>query len=509
MSNIEIKKEKDDEKPDIKQIRRLALLRAQEEYRELLPHLYGFPLYKWTRDFWNSANRIKILCSANQIGKSSCQIRHVIDLATDKTKWPKYFPKRDPMVFWYIYPNKTTATQEFVNKWEKEFMPQGRMKNHPEFGWVVKRKNNEISSIEWNTGVIMYFKSWGVDLQSGTVDYMAVDEELPDHLFPEIILRIARFDGMFSMVFTATLNQKFWYDAIEKIGKKGEKFKDAWKKQISMYDCLEYEDGSATPWNRGKIQKIINSCGTETEVQRRVFGRFVSEKGLMYPSFKRVRNMVPAEKINPRWLWYSGVDCGSGGSNHPASICFVAVSPDFKKARVVTNWKGGPEEIITADGVLQKYLELKGTKTMDGEYYDWASIDFYTFSTQTNTNFEKADKNRDTGAALLNTLFKNQMLNIDESEDGEDLALELTTLKIDANKSHAKDDRIDSLRYAVTRIPWNLDDIVSNMIIDVGGKKEKEKNEEQLRREHIQHDPMAPVESWDYDDEIDEWNDLY
>jgi len=490
---------------------KLELMEAQLSYEDGLPHLYGFKLYKWARDFWESPNRMKIVVAANQISKSSTQLRHMIDLATDKSKWPKFFPKRRPTTFWYVYPNKTTSTQEFENKWVQEFMPRNEFKDHPDYGWKVEYKNKEVYCIRWNSGVILYFKSWGVDLQSGTVDYVAVDEELPQNLYDELNLRVARYDGMFSMVFTATLNQPFWYDAIEKIGRKGERFPQAFKQQVSMFDCMVYEDGTPAVWTEEKINKIINTCGTATEVQRRVYGRFVSEKGLMYPSFSRENNIKPRLPVPPNWLWYSGVDVGSGGKdNHPAAITFVAVRPDYKKARVVEFWKGDTVNKTTAGDVLDQYLKMRGNRHFTGEYYDWASKDFHTLAERSDVPFQMANKDRGMGEALLNTVFKNEILDLDDFKGIEDLALEFTTLRKLTNKSHAKDDGIDSVRYAITKIPFNLESIISSHLIGDNLRKHfnNNKDETEVRRESFQHDPMQSEDNWSYEAEIDEWNDL-
>jgi hypothetical protein len=134
-------------------------LEKKKQLEASLPHLFSFKPYQWTLDYWNSANRMKFICSGNQAGKSSAQIRHCIDLATDPSKWPKFFPKRNPHTFWYIYPDGNKIAEEFAQKWEREFMPRGFAKNHHQYGWSKVYHRANFVGIRFNTGATVYFKS--------------------------------------------------------------------------------------------------------------------------------------------------------------------------------------------------------------------------------------------------------------------------------------------------------------------------------------------------------------
>ena len=86
-----------------------------------LPHRYGYPWYGWARSFYESRQHESFLCAANQIGKSSTQIRKMIEWAGNKKLWPKLWTT-EPRQFWYLYPNKDTATIEVDLKWIPEFL---------------------------------------------------------------------------------------------------------------------------------------------------------------------------------------------------------------------------------------------------------------------------------------------------------------------------------------------------------------------------------------------------
>lgn len=148
----------------------MALKERQIEIREGLPFLYGWKWYPWALDFFESSNKLNFLCAANQISKSSTQIRKCIDWATNQLKWPSLW-KNKPIQFWYLYPTGNQARIEFETKWQ-QFLPKGKFKDDPVYGWRAEYKaNREIFAIHFNSGVHVYFKTYAQDsqaLQTGT-----------------------------------------------------------------------------------------------------------------------------------------------------------------------------------------------------------------------------------------------------------------------------------------------------------------------------------------------------
>jgi hypothetical protein len=503
---------KQDEALLLKKLEELKALEKQKLREYNLPHIYSFPWYKWAREFCESKNRMKILTAGNQLSKSSTQIRHVIDLATDKSKWKEYFPGRAPKTFWYIYPDENKINEEFDTKW-MEFLPRGIEKDSAQYGWEKAKAKNGKVQIEFRSGVTILFKTWRSDLQSGTLDLVACDEEIPADIYPEINMRVSRYDGMFMMVFTATLNQQFWYQAIERRGHKDERFPQADKWQVSAeYHCKYYEDGSPSPWTDEKIIQVKNSCGSQTEIDRRVHGRFVTEEGVKYSSFSKERNVKIKREVPADWLFYSGVDGGSGGANHPGAISVIAVNPNFEQARLVIFWKGNESEVTTSGDILKKYGDLTKNIVMTGEYYDQSAKDFGTLAERHGYSFQIANKNREED--ILNTLFKNQMLDLEEGGMVEELIMELLTLKENTHKTKAKDDGIDSLRYATSSVPWNITSIKSDALITFENSAIKKRKQQYIPTNDVSQRGIIPDDrrkddNWDLYQEIDEWNDIY
>jgi hypothetical protein len=484
-----------------------ALLKQELKLKEGLPHLYGWKWYPWARRFFESTNRLNFLCAANQISKSSTQIRKCIDWATNKKKWPLLWRRR-PRQFWYLYPSKDVATIEFKKKWLPEFMPQGEFASDAEYGFKAEYKNGFIVACHFNSGVSVYFKTYAQDvqhLQTGTVDAIFCDEELPEEHVDELMFRLSATDGYFHMVFTATLGQEIWRCTMEEVGNKDEKYIGALKLQISMYDCLEYDDGTPSDWTPERIQQRINMCKNHAEVQRRVFGKFVVDSGLKYGSFDRKRNFRPFKHIPEGWHIYAGVDIGSGGEDaHPSAIAFIAVRPDYREGVVFKGWRGDGID-TTAGDVVSKFITMKAEldRAITAQYYDWQNKDFFNIASSMNEPFLKAEKGHDIGEWTINVLFKNQMLWIAEDiPELQKLATELATVKKATPKTKAKDDFIDGVRYGITQIPWDFSCITGEKPRD-WKEPEPELSEAERRRQYYESPPESEEES--IEDELEFW----
>lgn len=511
-------------------LQKVELMEQQLRLKEGLPHLYGLKKYPWQRAFYDSMNKKCLLCAANQIGKSTEQILKRLLIAFNPELWPKYWPKQfeiNPHTMpysWYLYPNQDTVKAEVDTKWIPYYLPRGEYKDHPIYGWKVVKENKVIKYIECNTGYRIYFKTYNQnvhDLQSGTVFAVDCDEELPVELLPELQARLFATDGYFSMAFTATIGQDHWYRVIERKGEFDEVWPEAFKVQISMYDCLKYEDGSNTPWSKFRIEQVKANCKNDNEVQRRVYGRFVKDEGLKYPAFSRERNLKPFPKDNngkpfkgvPNgWHVYTSVDIGGGGTGHPAAYSFLMVSNCFTKIRWFKGRRLDGIETTAAD--IYKFYRLSRGKMLPvSQSYDFAGKDFGLIVARAGEPFNKAKKDHELGEMALNTALKTGMFVIyHDPNDPEDEAMKLVrefeTLRVNTPKRNAKDDFIDTCRYGIMDVPIDWEVILNGKPVDTKDKFIKGRRGEEYERiweeSHQEKADMQYIE-----DEIGEWNDLY
>jgi hypothetical protein len=512
-------------------LQKLELLEQQIKLKDGLPHLYGLKRYPWQQKYWETTNKKAMICAANQIGKSTIQICKRIHIATEKDLWGKLWPsimKVNPNtkpVSWYLYPNQDTTKSEIETKWIPYYLPQGEFRDHEVYGWHIVKENKVIKYIEFNTGYRIYFKTYNQnvqDLQSGTIFAVDADEELPINLLSELQARLFATDGYFSMAFTATLGQDHWYRVIERKNEFDEIWPEAFKIQISMYDCLKYVDGSETPWTAHRIETVKQNCKSDNEVQRRVYGRFVKDEGLKYPAFSRDRNLKAFPKDNngklfkgvPHgWTVYTAVDIGGGGTGHPAAYSFLSVSPDYTKIRWFKGRRLDGIETTAAD-IYEHYKISRGKLDPVAQVYDFAGKDFGTIVTRAGEPFNKAQKDHELGEMVLNTVLKTGMFVIyHDPEDPDDEAMKLVrefeTLRVDTNKRNAVDDFIDTCRYGMVEIPIDWEAVLNG---HEGKKKEKKKitgrrGEDYGRFWENEEDEEADKDF--IDNEIDEWAELY
>jgi hypothetical protein len=370
--------------------------------------------------------------------------------------------------------------------------------------------------------VTIYFKTYEQDvqhLQTSTVYAVFCDEELPYELFGELRARLTATNGYYHQVFTATLGQDEWRRTIEPESESEELFRGAFKKQVSLYDCLKYKDGSKSFWTLERIKEIELQCVTEAEVQKRVYGRFVVAGGLKCEGFSRTRNVVEKFPVPSDWAIYTGVDIGSGGeNNHPAAITLVAVRPDYKLGVVFKGWRGDGISTATSD-ILLKHEELctYEVPNQSGEMikfhmrptlqsYDWQSKDFFIIASRAGVAFTPALKGKEHGENLLNTLFKLEMLVIFEGDpELSKLIVELSSLKKDTPKTRAKDDFFDSLKYCIVPIPWDFDG-VAGQIIQQEVKSEDKRSPAQLQFDERRGGRIVEEESiYGVEEELEEW----
>lgn len=446
-------------------LKRIKELEETIRLREGLPHLYGWKWYRWAREFFDSKNRFCLLTAGNQASKSSSQIRKVIHWATSPDMWKHLWPTK-PQQFWYMYPSSQQATSEFETKWQ-QFLPRNEFKNHPQYGWKQDVQQKQIKGIYFNSGVRLYFKSYtqrDVNLQSSSVHYIGCDEEVDVGLYHELIFRLSATRGYFSNVFTATIGQDFWRRAMDPGPHDEEVLPNAFKKTVSLYDCLTYENGSPSHWTVADIKRIEDSCGSHNEVLKRVHGKFIKDvNSRKYPTFDIQKHVTGGGYLPRDYSIYAAVDLGSGGEgNHPAAIVFVGVHPKMHSGRVFKAWRG--DGVITSAGdVFNKFLEMKAEigRPITAQYYDFGGKDFDIISTRAGEPFIKAEKSHEKGEHVVNTVFKFGMLTIDEGDEQlRKLAMELATIPKDGPRKKIADDLADCLRYVSCGIPWDFTKIL-------------------------------------------------
>ena len=458
-----------------------AWLKSVGLQREHLPHFFYKKLYKWSYDFIMTNNRKAFVCGANQIAKTSSMIRKAIFAVTSPHLWKNMF-RRSPRTSWYLYPERKMMDVEWNAKW-MEWMPQVPQ-SHPLYewyGWEKIKDRQLFTGIRFHTGVELNFRfySMGISsLQGTSVDDLYTDEETPEVFCKELKARLMATKGRWSSGFTATLGQQYWYDVIEKQGLPGERYPDAFKRVISLFDCLKYIDGST-----GEVWPTVESIydfikeeigDDEDEIKRRVFGRFIPKTGLAFQSYSYDKVSVDTVNISRGLDYFLIVDSGSGGHlGHPTGILFLGVCPQRHIIFVLSAWRG--DGIPTPNNfIIKKMMEMAGSFSLQAIIYDNAAADFKldVIDALPTIPLIGAEKKRDLGFGRVNTYLDVSAIKIpekrpmglpfwDREELGklhEELRLTRRVENLSGQKvGHQVDDLTDCLRYACMHIDLPLD----------------------------------------------------
>ncbi len=342
-----------------------------------------------------------------------------------------------------------------------------------------------------------------------------------ESLYPELVFRLADTDGHYHMVFTATRGQLMWLRAMEGQGDE-ELFPDAHKTQVSMFDCQTFMDGTPGRYSIAKIKEIIASCQNQTEVMRRVYGKFVRESGRVYHQFDPLTAFMVPRPIPHSWNIYSAIDNGSGAdSGHPAAYSFIAVRPDNREAWVFGGWRGDGIETAAGDVVGRWDVAREGRQPVVTAY-DWSAKDLETIARRQGITLTKAEKSHDTGENIVNTLFRYGMLKIFDTPELRKLGSECLTVMHETPKRKRLDDLSDTVRYAVCEIPWDWTAIQGKESEEDVAKKKEERlwtdaeqarEDERTRRGEARGRPPDEAEAPGWDEslarEIDELNEQY
>lgn len=498
------------------------------QLHEDLPHIYGWKWYRWARAFYESINRINLLCAANQISKSSTAIRKNIEWAGNRKRWEIW--DIQPKQFWYFYPTNEVATIEVEKKWIPEFMPRGQMKHDPGYGWDIEHSGGEVQALHFRSGVSIFFKSYSqklINLQTATVHMITGDEEMPEDYVDELLARLRATKGIFNQVFTATQGYQLWYRAMECIGTADEAFITAFKQTISLEECQIYDDGTPSRWTDEAVKEAIAQCTSHNEVLRRIHGRFVKEEGRKYGAFDQRRNVGLPIDVPKDWKIYGGVDVGSGGKGRSAgAVVFIATDPLFTKGRVIRTWRGDLEETTAAD-ILEKYRILKAKDAVTLACYDYQSREFGLIADRSGEPFIKADKARHSGEQILNTIFQAGALVVDGGvHDNQKLITELMSVPAGDKNRKFQDDLTDALRYVAAMIPWDFTKIAPGSALSFDDSETGDRGESRApdaswtekqyqewevkqRRGELMQNGKKRDDWQEYYDEIDEWNEQY
>ena len=209
------------------------------------------------------------------------------------------------------------------------------------------------------------------------------DEEAPEHIFNENMLRLLDTDGHWWMTMTPLLGVTWLYDKFKMDEHPDEESYVEGNVYISRINTLENPNLS-----KAAIASTFEGM-SEDEIKSRQEGRFVEVGGLVFKNFDKSLHVIEPTIPPKTWEWYMSLD---SGWNNPTAILWHAVSPEgmvitfdeiYQKETTVSEFarmikerekRWGKQPFLrTGDPAIRQTREVTGTSVQQ----EYASHDIY------------------------------------------------------------------------------------------------------------------------------------
>jgi len=272
----------------------INLNRGYQEY----PYLLFKPNKGFQEDFLNSQKRFRVVFAGNRSGKSKVSSYEVVRFALGLREDKKIETPNDG---WVVSPDSRVA-QVVMIPYIKHFL-----------GNQVKKFYKREQILEVKNGSMIYFKSTdsGVEKFTGaSIRYAAIDEDVPEEIFREILMRTLDKKGDLWITITP-LYSSWMYEKIYL-----RQFADP---ELEIFKGSTYENSINLP--QGEIERLKTLYSPE-ELQARLYGNFLFFEGLVYKEFSITKHCVMPFHIQDDCIRLRFIDVGI---KDPTACIWVAI----------------------------------------------------------------------------------------------------------------------------------------------------------------------------------------
>lgn len=277
----------------------VELMRDIDGYYESNPYLTFVPNDGFQKQFLNSTKRFRVIFAGNRSGKSILSSYEVCRFAMGNVPTKKV---EVPNVGWVVCPDSRLFVSVIL-PYLKKFLGQNLKK-------YFKREQ----IILCNNGSEIHFKSVdsGVEKFTGaSIRYCAIDEDCPEEIFREIVMRTIDQQGDLWITITP-LYSTWMYEKI----------------YLRQYTDPELEVFVGTTYENLKhiSQEEIERLKTiypQEELQARLYGKFLFLSGLVYSEFNKSKHLIAPFHIPDDWVRVRIID---HGIQDPTCCLWVAIN---------------------------------------------------------------------------------------------------------------------------------------------------------------------------------------
>lgn len=298
---------KDADPADIQRMTELA--KERERLLREDPLNYGFKPHRGQLQVHKSDKDMTFLVAANRWGKSVTGIRETLWRAIGKHPHKKVRPHNMIWCGFVDFGFYLKVTKRLFDEW----VPKGHLiQFHESEKWA------KIKRVDGGTCTIYFlsYESGRATWQGAGVDFIWLDEELPQDIYQEALARVVDRRGQMLLTQTPVSGLNWAYEEIYLPAQTGAKDIQVVQGALAERDeNAPYHVGrSLVPHlSRDQIVRLAKATRDPDERAIRVFGEFRGRTGGVYKQFKPEIHVIPAFEVPSYYAIWGGVDPGYHG----------------------------------------------------------------------------------------------------------------------------------------------------------------------------------------------------
>lgn len=281
------------------------------------PNLHAYEPHEKQQQFHKSTAHQKLFIGGNRSGKTVAGITE--DLWWVTRRHPHRRIPSDTIIRGRVLGDgfeKGTINEVLIPTMKRWVIPSDLINGSWEDSW-----NRSDQTLTFANDSFIEFKSYAQDLQrhAGTSrHFIHFDEEPPQSIFVESLLRLVDTAGSWWMTMTPLNGMNWVYDVLYEPGMRGD-IKDLLVVQVSTMD---------NPYITDDALSILLGTVDETDKQQRLHGQFADRGGKVLPEFGDI-HLIKGQSWYPRvgsnWRIFMSLD---HGINHPTAVYWHAVNEE-------------------------------------------------------------------------------------------------------------------------------------------------------------------------------------
>jgi phage terminase large subunit-like protein len=289
------------------------------------PNIYGYVPYPEQEAFHRNEKIGRYLAGGNRGGKTDAMVAEMVYVAIDEHpffKRPESWGTGPLQLRCFVVDVKKGVDQILIPKLKRYIPTSFLIEGDWEKSW-----DTQGLVLTLTNGTTIDFLTYGMGLEKmgGVPRHMIFfDEEPPQHIFTESLMRLIDFRGRWVIAATPVEGIGWTYDLL-------------WEPGINRPEnprspgCFTLSAAKNPHLKTAREDFSLYSVGMDEEEQKMRFeGEFVARSGRIFPDFSSELHCVDPEDYFPKgippenWRWYSSVD---HGLNNPTAWLWHAVSP--------------------------------------------------------------------------------------------------------------------------------------------------------------------------------------